>query len=119
MKTNNFRFILVSSVLMLAGCASVAVTDEAIEKNTAFALGVERGTFTISDRENSGIKTTYSVKTKSGQKYSCYVTGTVSIIGRIVSDPICNKMSKSGKVTKTKNNSTNCNDLLRSAGKCS
>ena len=49
MKTIYLRRTVAASVVLLvglvAGCASVAVTSDAIEKNTAFALGLEKGTF--------------------------------------------------------------------------
>ncbi|MDB6062331.1 MAG: hypothetical protein JWM78_2434 [Verrucomicrobiaceae bacterium] len=98
------------------GCASVAVTDDAIEKNTAFALGIEKGTFTISNRENEGVKSTYLVNTNTGKKYSCYVTGAVSMVGRTVSDAMCNEVGKPVKESGETNAS--CNALLKAAGKC-
>jgi hypothetical protein len=82
---------------VLAGCASVAVSDGAIEERTAFALGLQRGSFTISDRQDDGVRTQYVVKTKAGQRYNCYVTGTFSVTGRIVSDAICNKPGEAPK----------------------
>lgn len=75
----------------------MAVTNDKIEQNTAFAIGVDKGDFTIYDRVDEGIKTTYSVKTKSGQQYNCYVTGTISVLGRIVSDAVCNKKGEPAK----------------------
>ncbi|MES2069071.1 MAG: hypothetical protein V4488_01895 [Pseudomonadota bacterium] len=76
---------------LLSGCASVAVTEDKLVKNTAFALGLDKDGFTIHDRVDEGFKTTYFVKTKSGAQYNCYVTGTVGIFGREVSDAMCNK----------------------------
>ena len=112
---------VVAAVVVLAGlvtgCASVAVTNDAIEKNTAFTLGLEKGTFTISNRENDGVKSTYLVNTNAGKKYTCYVTGTVSVVGRVVSDAVCNEVGKPAKqvsVTTTQS----CNALLKAAGKC-
>ncbi len=120
MKKNYIRSTAVLSVFVLTGlvtgCASVAVSNDAIEKNTAFALGIEKGSFTISDREDDGVKSSYSVKTNSGKKYSCYVTGTVSVMGRVVSDAVCNEVGKPAK--QTSGTSTSCNALLKAAGKC-
>jgi len=76
---------------LLAGCASVAVSTDAIEQRTAFALGVERGSFVISNRQDDGLRTQYVATTKNGQRYNCYVTGTFSVTGRIVSDALCTK----------------------------
>ena len=120
MKTIYIRRAVVVAVVTMAalitGCASVAVTNDAIEKNTAFALGIDKGTFTIYDREDDGVKTNYSVKTNSGKKYRCYVTGMVSYTGRVVSDAICNEIGKPVKQTSGANAS--CNALLKAAGKC-
>lgn len=102
---------------LAAGCASVAVSNDAIERNTAATLGLEKGNFTISNREDDGVKSSYAVKTNAGRKYSCYVTGTVSVMGRVVSDAVCNEVGKSAKPM-TATSSTSCNALLKAAGKC-
>jgi hypothetical protein len=121
MKKIYFRRSVAASVVVLfglvSGCASVAVTSDAIENNTAFALGIEKGTFTISNREDDGVKSTYLVNTSVGKKYTCYVTGTVSVVGRVVSDAVCNELGKSAKpVAGTPTQP--CNALLKAAGKC-
>jgi hypothetical protein len=82
---------------LLSGCASVAVSSSAIEERTAMALGLPVGSFTISERKDDGVRTQYQVQTKSGQRHSCYVTGTFSVTGRIVSDAICNKPGEAPK----------------------
>lgn len=121
MKTTHLRrAAAISAALILAalsGCASVAVSNDAIEQNTASALGIPKGTFTISDRVNDGIKSTYTVKTNSGKKYSCYVTGTVTVLGREVSDAMCNEAGKPAKQT-TGAAAQSCNALLKAAGQC-
>ena len=121
MKTIFLRRAIAASVIvsagLVSGCASVAVTNDAIERNTAFALGIEKGTFTISNREDDGVKSTYLVNTKSGRKYTCYVTGTVAVVGRVVSDAVCNEIGKQAKQT-TKATAQSCNALLKAAGKC-
>ncbi len=103
-------------ITLSAGCASVAVTDDAIEKNTAFALGLEKGDFTISNRQDDGIKSTYAVSTKSGKKFSCYVTGAVSVTGRNVSDAVCSEIGRTGAPAASAPGT--CNALLKAAGKC-
>jgi hypothetical protein len=100
-----------------AGCASVAVSNDAIEQNTASALGLARGSFTISDRVDDGVKSSYAVKTSAGKQYSCYVTGTVSVMGRVVSDAVCNEVGKPAKQAGGTNGAS-CNALLKAAGKC-
>ena len=93
--------ICIASVLAaigtLAGCASVAVSDSAIEERTAFALGLQRSSFNISERRDDGVRTQYVVQTKTGQRYNCYVAGSFSATGRTVSDAICNKPGEAPK----------------------
>lgn len=108
---------LVAVAALAAGCASVAVSNDAIERNTATALGLEKGTFAITDRVDEGVKSSYAVKTNSGKKYSCYVTGTVSVVGRVVSDAMCSELGKPAKQA-TGTNAASCNALLKAAGKC-
>ncbi|MEF8751791.1 MAG: hypothetical protein V5A91_06920 [Candidatus Accumulibacter necessarius] len=75
---------------LCAGCASVTVTDNTLEQRTANATGMTVGSFTITDRVDDGLTTRYLAKGKSGQTFNCYVTGTVSFLGRQVSDAQCN-----------------------------
>lgn len=112
------KLLLVVSFISVfgVGCASVAVTDDAIAENTSMAIGLEKSAFTITDRKDNGIKTTYRVKTNSGKNYSCYVTGTFSVVGRVVSDAICTEMGANVKPS-TKSDAS-CNALLKAAGKC-
>lgn len=91
---------------VVTGCASVAVTSESLEDKTAFALGLDKGQFTISNRVDQGAQTNYVVKTKKGPVYNCYVTGTLSIMGRVVSDAMCNKKGEPAR-----------NALLEAAGR--
>ena len=115
----------------LVGCASMAVTDDVLVTNTANALALPKEAFTISNRSDEGVKTSYQVKTKKGATYSCYVTGTVSVLGRTVSDALCaatgsqpSVAAKPSKATPTApvNTATpsnpNCNALLKAAGRC-
>ena len=74
-----------------AGCASMAVTDQAIVDRTAFALGLDKSAFTISNRVDEGTTTRYAVKTRAGQEYNCFVGGSFSVVGRSVSEAICTR----------------------------
>jgi hypothetical protein len=89
------RSVTTPGVLLVAcfatGCASLAVTDDAIADRTAFALGLNKGDFTISNRNDEGTTTRYAVRTKSGQDYNCFVGGSFSVLGRSVSEAICTK----------------------------
>lgn len=109
--------------LAAAGCASMAVTDEAIVTNTSRALGLDRSQFSISDRADQGVQTTFTARTKAGKVYSCYVEGSVSVLGRVVSDALCTEMrgtagAKPGAAPAQPAADPSCNALLRAAGKC-
>ena len=93
--SKSFPALAVAAIL--AGCASAAVTGDALTQRTASAIGAEPGTFTISGRTDNGIRTDYTVTTAGGQKYSCYVTGSLSVVGRVVSDAVCNKPGEAAK----------------------
>ena len=88
---------LVSGVIValsLSACASMSVTDAQLKQSTAFALGLEQDEFVISNRVDSGIKSSYTVKTKDGRQYNCYVEGMISFFGRSVSDAVCSEKGK-------------------------
>jgi hypothetical protein len=85
------KIIWCLSLVLLAGCASVAVSQKALEQKTEFALGLPPGSYTITSRQNEGVQTRYTVKTNMGQQYNCYVDGSISVIGPVVSDAICAK----------------------------
>lgn len=77
--------------LMATGCASLAVSDAAITDRTASALGLGKGDFTISERRDEGTSTRYVARTKAGQEYNCTIGGSFNVLGRVVSDALCNK----------------------------
>lgn len=76
---------------LATGCASIAVTDQALVDRTAFALGLEKSDFTISNRTDEGTTTRYAVRTKAGQEFHCFVGGSLSVLGRVVSEAVCTK----------------------------
>jgi hypothetical protein len=83
--------VFACAALLSTGCASVAVTQDALETRTAHALGLTAGTFKITNRQDEGVTTRYVVTTNTGATYNCYVGGSFSVIGRSVSEAICNK----------------------------
>ena len=115
---NTRKISMITLSLALAGCASTVVKEEHIVKKTAFALGLEKDAFTISDRADDGLQTTYTVKTKTGKKYNCYVEGSFSFgTGSVVTDAICNEVGKT-ETQKGDSGKPPCNALLKAAGKC-
>lgn len=104
---------------VLAGCASMAVTEDSLVQRTSFALGVPSDQFTISNRVDSGARTDYDVHTQAGKDYACYVTGTMSVTGRVVSDAVCKARQATAQASQPAGESDpQCNDLLKAAGKC-
>ncbi len=96
MKTS-LSLALVAVALMGAGCASVAVTDEAITVRTAAALGLNKSDFTVSQRVDEGTTTRYAVRTRSGQEFNCFVGGSFNVLGRSVSEAICTRKGEAMK----------------------
>jgi hypothetical protein len=106
-------------LIFACGCASVAVTGNSIEERTAFALGLDKNEFSIDNRRDNGMRTDYIVQTKGGVRYNCYVTGTLSVTGRVVSDAICSQPGGANAAGRTQSTpATPCNALLKAAGKC-
>ena len=117
---------------LVGGCASTAVTDDAIVTNTSRALGLPPSAFTISNRADSGVQTTFIARTDGGRTYNCYVEGSVSVMGRVVSDAICQEMRQSDAPASARRANARpasgtapapspapaCNALLRAAGRC-
>ncbi|RYZ13657.1 MAG: hypothetical protein EON61_06480 [Alphaproteobacteria bacterium] len=108
-----FQYVLTAAALLLAagGCASMTVSDDAIAQRTSTSLGLEPGTFTISDRVNEGMEVRFKATTTKGQVYNCSMAGSVSLIGAVPSDALCTPMG-GGAVT------NQCNALLKAANKC-
>jgi hypothetical protein len=90
MNRSQVASLLIAS-LAAASCASLAVTDEAIVDRTAFALGLDKSAFTVSARVDDGTTTRYAVRTRAGQEYNCFVGGSISVLGRSVSEAVCTK----------------------------
>ncbi len=89
--TRTLLATLTVTAIAASGCASMAVTDQAIVDRTAFALGLDKTAFTISGRVDEGTTTRYAVKTKAGLEYNCFVGGSFSVVGRSVSEAICTR----------------------------
>ncbi len=85
------RWVPTLAVLLTAGCASFAVTNEAIVDRTAFALNLDKGDFTVSNRVDEGTTTRYAVRTKRGQEFNCFVGGSINVLGRAVSEAVCSR----------------------------
>ncbi len=101
----------------LVGCASVAVTDDAIVQRTAFALALDSKDFTISNRVDDGTTSRYQVRTRAGRQYNCFVGGSISVLGRTVSEAICTETGRDG-AARPATTPGGCNALLKAAGKC-
>lgn len=80
---------ILTMITLNAGCAAVAVTDSAILENTAAALATKPSNITIANRVDNGVQTAYIAKTTNGKVYNCYLTGTISMLGRATSQAMC------------------------------
>jgi hypothetical protein len=118
------RASTLTAVALLGACASVAVTDDAIVQRTATALSQTPANIKITNRVNEGIKTSYLATTADGKAFNCYVTGSVGVTGRVVSDALCTPAAPgtaSGAApaaAAAPAATTTCNALLKAAGKC-
>lgn len=88
---------MAAAALFASGCASFIVSDEAIVDRTAFALGLNKGDITVSNRVDDGAAARYSVRTRTGQEFNCFLGGTVGILGRSVTDAVCTKKGEASK----------------------
>ncbi len=130
-----FLSIIALSFVAISGCASVAVNDDSLVSRTSSALGLSQNDFVISNRVDSGNRTDYAVKTSKKQEFSCYVTGTLTYTGKVVSDAVCSKVQSQALIpveatqppaekqtqsieAPTKNKKQKCNELLMTAKKC-
>lgn len=120
-----FTVAAAAALALLTGCAAT-IDQSGLEQRTAQAIGRTVGQFTISDRsEETGGRINYSVQTRDGAAYRCYlysVTGFQKAMsfGQIPnSDAICTAMVGSkGSAPVPKTSGAECNALLRAAGRC-
>lgn len=124
-----------SVLALLAGCAAT-ITQDGLEQRTAQAIGRSVGQFTITDRsEETGGRINYTVNTRDGAAYRCYLYGATGFqkamsFGQIPhSDAICQAMAggpgrsghqgpaTSGQAARS-GGDADCNALLRAAGRC-
>ena len=115
-----FKVIVVSaSIFLVQGCAMLGaernVSDADIVSRTESAIGVPSSDFTISNRVNEGVTARYKVMTKSGKQYNCFVGGSLTGIGKSVSEAVCTALDGAGEAKAPKKP---CDALSRAAGRC-
>ncbi len=125
---------LATAQALLAGCAA-SINQDGLEQRTAQAIGRSVGQFAVTDRsEEAGGRINYTVNTRDGATYRCYLYGTTGFqkamgFGQTPnSDAICAAMagSKSGNANRgaaamgqrDRRAGGDCNALLKSAGRC-
>lgn len=122
----------VTALLFLGGCAAT-IDQSGLELRTGQAIGRSVGQFNISDRsEETGGRINYTVKTRDGATYRCYLYGATGFqkamsFGQIPhSDAVCTAMvggqgraSPPAPAAASQTGSSGaCNVLLRAAGRC-
>ena len=95
--------------------ASFAVSDESLVSRTETAIGLPSSDFSISDRVNEGVTARYKVRTKAGRQYSCFVGGSLTGIGKSVSEAVCKPL---GSPDNAWPSDESCDALSRQAGRC-
>jgi hypothetical protein len=117
---------LLTAVTLVSGCAAT-INQSGLEQRTAQAIGQPTGQFTISERsEETGGRINYSVKTKDGGTYRCYMYSATGFQKAMSfgmtphSDAICTAMAGTQAVSgqRTNNSGNTCNALLQAAGRC-
>ena len=106
----------------LSGCVGSAKQPEPSEllDRAEMATGVDQSKLSVVEDslniEGSALNNTvnYKVKDKKGNTYRCYFTRAFTTVGSVNSDAVCTKLGGSS----SKKSSTNCNELLKRAGKC-
>lgn len=78
---------------MLCGCANLGVGQDSIREKTATTLRLPNDTFTISDQVDTPARSTYTVSTTRGKKYSCYVISASKSPDGVASNAICSELS--------------------------
>lgn len=134
------RACFVAVLALVAGCAST-LDDSGLEQRTAQAIGRAAGQFTITDRqEETGGRVNYTVNTRDGATYRCYVYGVTGFQKAMTfgqtphSDAICTAMVGSqrpgtaaaapattpapGAEQRGRSTGKECNALLRAAQRC-
>jgi len=81
-------------LVVLAACASFAVNDDVLAHQTSQKLAVKAADLTIAHRKVNGDHTVYEVQTRQGRYYDCSVSGTVSVMGHSMSEPVCRRVSQ-------------------------
>lgn len=127
------KFVTVTLLVLLAGCATTAHNTSAqgsdkAEGKISMAIGREVGNFKITNAQaaeapagyNSML---YTVKTNDGATFKCEILEP-SGLGKVATwgmasgaDAMCTDFTK-GSSDSGKTNAASCNALLKAAGKC-
>ena len=126
---------VITTLALLTGCAST-IDQDGLEQRTGQAIGRSVGQFTITDRkEETGGRINYTVNTRDGAAYSCYLYGVTGLQKAVTfgqtphSDAICTAMAggqgRGANQTPAaagqrggRSAGGECNALLRAAGRC-
>lgn len=70
--------------------------------------------FSISERVDEGVTARYKARTKVGRQYNCFVGGSLTGIGKLVSEAVCRPLDGAGNAPPS---DENCDALNRQAGR--
>lgn len=124
--------LIAASAFALTGCGAIAqkmTSNEDLLDKAEFATGIEAKNLTVIPNSVHGELDAvhFKVKTNKGATYRCYFTSAIAV----TSDAVCTKIGAKEEVKSTKNvnaknagkksgksQSSDCNALLRAAGRC-
>lgn len=117
MKLKNIA-ICATVLTVLSGCGIIEkqiTSEDSLKEKASFAIGVEPQTIAISNVQSGLEKVTFDANVNQS-RYSCYYTTVLAS----ESDAICRKISAANDTPKPTKKETNseCNDLLKAAGRC-
>ena len=112
--------LVASSIALLSACGHIgkAISNEdALLDKAEFATGINKKYLkVVPNSVKAEIDSVhYQVKTQPGAYYRCYYTTVVAV----TSDAVCKRIGATeARQTQAKKAKSNCNALLRAAGRC-
>lgn len=123
--------LIAASAFALTGCGAISqkmTSNEDLLDKAEFATGIEAKNLTVIPNSVHGELDAvhFKVKTNKGATYRCYFTSAIAV----TSDAVCTKIGAKDeaknaktekaakKAGKNQSQSSDCNALLRAAGRC-
>ena len=123
MKTNKIRllklFAIAITAYQLAACNTLVGSElhsnDSLRDEIAMSLGMNSSDVNIESRKNQGSNTYLTIKTAKGVRMACSLYGGGALGFGVKTQPTCTKIDSDGVHSGA---TTNCNALLKAAGRC-